>query len=162
MKTLFYIDGENLQYSLHNQYEIDLEPKKLLELSQTVGQILEARMYADFATFPSSVALKADAAGINLIHIPSYSSGQGNGKTKGITDHALELDCLERVMIETTVEAVIVASGDRGFVQLLKRLRRRGLSSIVVAVSDTTSWQLKEAADQFIAYPVQTDLEEKK
>lgn len=154
MKTLLYIDGENLQYSLHNQYGLDLDPHALLALARTVGDIEEARFYADFSNFPRQVTLKACAAGAELVHVPGYPVGNGDGKPKSTTDQRLALDCLERVLMGPPVNAVIVAGGDRGYVHLLNKLRHRGLTPIVLAVANTTSWWLKVAADQFLGYPV--------
>lgn len=154
MATLLYIDGENLQFSLHDQYGVDLDPHTLLALAWTVGPIQEARFYADFSIFPRQVALKAYAAGITLIHIPGYPSGNGESKPKSTTDQRLSLDCLERILTGPLVEAVIVASGDRGYVHLLEKLRRRDCTRIVLGVEETTSWWLKMAADKFLAYPI--------
>lgn len=160
METILYIDGENLQYSLSTQFERNLDPDRLLTLAGTVGKVTEARFYADFRSFPWPVAARAYAAGIELIHVPGYPAGNGEGKPKSTTDQRLALDCLERILTGPPVEAVVVAAGDRGYIHLLEKLRQRGIRRIVLAVEDATSWWLKEAADQFLAYPVPVEPEE--
>jgi len=160
MATLLYIDGENLQFSLHDQYGVDLDPHTLLTYARTVGPIQEARFYADFSTFPRQIALRAYAAGIELVHVPGYPAGNGDGRPKSTTDQRLSLDCLERILTGPPVEVVIVASGDRGYVHLLEKLRCRDCTRIVLGVEETTSWWLKAAADQFLAYPVSKEMPE--
>lgn len=138
--------------ALGNQLQISKPHLGLIETGKRVPS--EARFYADSSAFPRQVALRAYAAGIELIHVPDYPAGNGDGKPKSTTDQRLSLDCLERILTGPPVEAVILASGDRGYVHLFEKLRSRGCQRIVIGIEETTSWLLKSVADQFLPHPV--------
>lgn len=154
MPALLYVDGENLHWSLTNQHHRDLDPGVVLHLASAMGEIREARLYADFSRFPRPVATRALALGVEPVHVPSHPNGNSDGKWKSTTDQRLTLDCLERILIGPPVDTVILAAGDGDYIHLVHKLQRYQVRVVVIGVATTLSWLLQEAADAVHCYPV--------
>jgi uncharacterized LabA/DUF88 family protein len=154
MRTLLYLDGENLHWSLTNHYNRALDPAVVLHLAAGAGEMQEARLYADFSRFPRQVATRALALGVDPIHVPSYLHGHGDGKWKSTTDQRLILDCLERILTGPPVDAVVLAAGDGDYIHLVQKIRSRQIKVVVIGVAKTLSRILREAADTVHYYPV--------
>ena len=154
MRTLLYLDGENLHWSLTNHSNRALDPEVILHLAAGAGEIQEARLYADFSRFPRQVAMRALALGVDPIHVPSHLNGNGDDKGKSTTDQRLALDCLERILTGPPVDAVMLAAGDGDYIHLVQKLRSRRIKVVVIGVAKTLSRILRDAADTVHCYPV--------
>jgi uncharacterized LabA/DUF88 family protein len=154
MRTVLYLDGENLQWSLTHHHGRELDPGVVLHLAAAVGEVHEARLYADFSRFPREVATRALALGVDPVHVPSHPNGQSDGKWKSTTDQRLTVDCLERILTGPPVDAVVLAAGDGDYIHLVQKLRRRRITVVVIGVAKTLSRLLRDAADTVYCYPV--------
>ena len=96
MRTLLYLDGENLHWSLMHHHSRELDLGVVLHLAAV--EVYEARLYADFSRFPREIATRALALGVDSVHVPSHPNGHSDGKWKSTTDQRLTLDCLERIL----------------------------------------------------------------
>jgi uncharacterized LabA/DUF88 family protein len=154
MRTLLYLDGENLHWSLMHHHSRELDLGVVLHLAATEGEVCEARLYADFSRFPREVATRALALGVDSMHVPSHPNSHSDGKWKSTTDQRLTLDCLERILTGPPVDAVVLAAGDGDYIHLVHKLRSHRVKVIVIGIAQTLSRLLREAADTVHCYPV--------
>ncbi|MEE2644358.1 MAG: NYN domain-containing protein, partial [Myxococcota bacterium] len=159
-QVALFIDFENLIYGLNQEhgeqraYELfSIQP--LLELARAHGQLCEIRAYADWRMkavnrFQSQLY----QVGTELVHVLGRFG-------KNSVDMKMAVDLTELAVSRTRPELIILVSGDRDFIHVLRCLKRYGRQIIGVAPRGAWSEDLRLLCESFHHYeslaPVEKD-----
>jgi uncharacterized LabA/DUF88 family protein len=146
MGCVLFVDYENIAISLAQTRQVVASPAQvarvLRENAEKYGKLRLARAYADWDRF--SGAARAFAAE----HIEPRFVLQG----KNSADMELSLQVQEALSEHgNSIHTYILATGDRDFLAIIRRLKREDKKVVVWGVQERTSDALKCAADEFVA-----------
>ena len=142
-----FVDVDNIYLSARDQ-GIIFEPKVVIDLALSEGRLMLARAYGDWREgWLKSVHTMMVAANFDLIQVVS----DGNGKNTA--DLLMAIDALELTLLPLhKPDVVILASGDRDFVPLVKRLQRYGVEVLGLGVEGSIGAQFRKACNRFVSY----------
>jgi uncharacterized LabA/DUF88 family protein len=154
--TACYVDYENIFYSLKKQGLAVSIPKLARILNrlcrERTGQgFLKTAVYACWdRIIPEERHAQDDwsMVGWRTVSIPTredYLSGQ---PIKNLVDFIMCLDIMEDGYA-MPIELFFIISGDRDFVEIVERLKRRGKMVHIVSLRPNLSFRLREAADEY-------------
>ncbi|MBW3621943.1 MAG: NYN domain-containing protein [Armatimonadetes bacterium] len=146
MNCMLFIDYENIAISLSQTRQLAVSPLQLArvfrEAAECHGRVTVARAYADWDRFSGAARAFAQQ------HIEPRFVLQG----KNSADMELSLQVQELIAeSEDAVETVILATGDRDFLAIIRRLQQQNRRVVIWGVEERTSEQLKQAADAFVS-----------
>ncbi len=152
-----FIDGANL-YSASKSLGFDIDYRKMLKYFQKQGYLLRAYYYTALIEDQEYSSIRPlidwlDYNGYRVVTKPSkeFTDANGRRKIKGNMDLELAIDAME---LSTTVDHMVLFSGDGDFRTLVEALQRRGRKvSVVSTVSTNPSMiadDLRRQADHFI------------
>lgn len=141
------IDVQNLYHSAKNLYGARVNFKNLL-LEATAGrQLIRAIAYATKADEPGEASFfdALEKAGIEVRQkdLQVYP----DGTKKGDWDVGLAIDA---VRLCTNVDVIVLVTGDGDFIPLVEYLKALGKYVEIMSFGKTSSFHLKELADEFI------------
>lgn len=154
-----FVDYENIHISLERQYHIVPEPNRLAQLVteeiKKMGKILVGQAYADWEEY-DGVQPAFKKHGIDPRYVLSKTTvhmdaGHEVVTRKNSSDIALALDASETLHTRDDVDAFVIISGDRDFIELVSKLHNRKKNVVLIGVEKTTSRELRESADSFIS-----------
>jgi uncharacterized LabA/DUF88 family protein len=157
LNSLCYVDYENLFYSTKKMEQSLCVPKLVRILNKLSREVTGEGFYktAVYANWDSIVPLQRHAqddwnlVGWHTIAVPTredYWSGQA---VKNLVDFVMSLDSLEDAYT-MPVDIVFLVSGDKDFVEVVERLKRKKVKVVVVSLKPNLSFRLQEAADEFM------------
>lgn len=141
------IDVQNLYHSAKNLYGARVNFREILK--QAVSQRSLIRVFAYVVRTktgeekPFFDALTKLGIETRIRDLQEYYGGL----KKADWDVGIAIDA---VRIAPSVDAIVLASGDGDFMQLIEYLKNQGKRVEVIAFGRSTSSHLKEAADEFI------------
>ena len=145
------IDVQNLYHSAKNLYQARVNFREILKLAVGQRNLIRAFAYV-VRTKTGEEKPFFDALtklGIEM-RIRDLQEFYG-GLKKADWDVGISIDA---VKIAPNIDAIVLASGDGDFIQLVEYLKNQGKRVEVIAFGRSASARLKEVADEFI------DLEE--
>ena len=156
-KIALFIDGANL-YAAARNLDFDIDYRKLLKAFQKRGYLLRAYYYTALVEDQEYSSIRPlvdwlDYNGYKVVTKPAkeFTAATGRRKIKGNMDIELAVDAMD---IASTVDHLVIFSGDGDFRRLVEALQRRGRKVSVVSTMDTQppmiSDDLRRQADQFI------------
>lgn len=141
------IDVQNLYHSAKNLYGARVNFREILKQAVSQRSLIRAFAYVVRTKTgeekPFFDALTKLGIETRIRDLQEYYGGL----KKADWDVGISIDA---VRIAPSVDAVVLASGDGDFLQLIEYLRNRGKRVEVIAFGRSTSSHLKEAADEFI------------
>ncbi len=157
LQSACYIDYENLFYSARRSGHSICAPKTVRILNKLSREIAGEGFFktAVYANWDTIVPVQRHAqddwnmVGWHTIAVPTkedYWSGQ---PVKNLVDFLMSLDILED-SYSLPLDLVFLVSGDKDFVEVVERLKRKRIKVIVVSLKPNLSFRLQEAADEFI------------
>ena len=153
-RVAVFIDVQNLYHSAKNLYSSRVNFKNLLLEAINGRNLIRAIAYVTKADEPGEASFfdALEKAGIEtkIRDLQVYP----DGTKKGDWDVGLTIDAIK---ISGRVDVIILISGDGDFVPLAEYLKGRGNQVEVIAFGKTTSFKLKEVADDFVDLDVKTD-----
>lgn len=140
------IDVQNLYHSAKNLYSARVNFKNLL-LEATAGrQLIRAIAYAAKADEPGEAsffdALEKAGIEVRVKDLQVYP----DGTKKGDWDVGLAIDA---VRLCSNVDVIVLVTGDGDFIPLIEYLKALGKHAEIIAFGKTSSFRLKELADEF-------------
>jgi len=151
-RVAIFIDIQNLYHSAKNLYDARVNFRNLLLEAVSNRQLIRAIAYVAKADEPGEVSffevLEKTGIEVKTKDLQVYP----DGTKKGDWDVGLAVDAIK---ISSTVDAIVLVSGDGDFVPLVEYLKAFGKQVEVMSFGRTTSYRLKELADDFY------DLDEK-
>ena len=142
-----FIDVQNLYHSAKNLYGARVNFREILKqavsqrsLIRAFGYVVRTKTGEEKPFFDALTKLGIET---RIRDLQEYYGGL----KKADWDVGLSIDA---VRIAPSVDAVVLASGDGDFVQLVEYLKNQGKRVEVIAFGRSTSALLKEAADEFI------------
>jgi len=149
MSIGIFVDYENIHHSLRTQYNRVPKPDVLAQsIVDKVRELVPndhiaiASAYADWEAFEAT----GIQSGLKKYGIdPKYVLGKHSktGKVlKNATDISMALDIYESVYEKSEIETFIIVSGDRDYLDLIIRLKRKRKHVFVFAVFKTTTHEL--------------------
>jgi len=149
-----FADVQNIYYTTRQAYGRQFNYRKLWQEVSASGEIVSANAYAtqrgDDRQLKFQDALKH--IGFNVKLKPYIQ--RSDGSAKGDWDVGITLDVMEAA---TTVDSVVLLSGDGDFDLLLQKIRKdQGVNAVVYGVPALTARSLIDAASNW--HPIEEDL----
>jgi uncharacterized LabA/DUF88 family protein len=150
-----FADVQNIYYTTRQAYGRQFNYRKLWQELCATGEIVSATAYAtrrsdDDGQLKFQDALKHIGFKVKLKPYLQRS----DGSAKGDWDVGITLDVMEAA---TTVDTVVLLSGDGDFDLLLQKVRKdHGVNAVVYGVPALTARSLIDSASRW--HPIETDL----
>ena len=142
------IDVQNLYHSAKNLYKARVNFNEMLKSALAGRKLVRALAYVvktetgeESAFFEALTKMGIETKVKDLQIFPG-------GMKKGDWDVGMAVDAIR--LSETTIDVIVLGTGDGDFVPLIEYLKGRGRQAEVIAFGRSTSARLKEAADDFI------------
>ncbi|HPZ75339.1 MAG TPA: NYN domain-containing protein [Candidatus Paceibacterota bacterium] len=140
-----FIDIENLYYSGKNLFKARVDFKQILKdavggrkLIRAIAYVIRTESGEEKVFFDALTRLGIET---KVKDIQIYNNFKKADWDVGIT--------VDAIQISSSLDVVLLLSGDGDFVPLVEHLKSRGKQVEVVAFLKSTSSRLKEAADDF-------------
>ncbi|MFO7173952.1 MAG: NYN domain-containing protein [Bacillota bacterium] len=154
MKTVIFMDYENIYWSMKQQYGTAPDVARLIaglrDLAEQKhgGPICLMQAYADFdhEEFRGLLS-ELQRRSVEPRHV--FSKNYEDGTRKNAADIEMSLDALELMYNRPDIEVFVLVCGDRDMIQVIRKLRGRGKQVHVVAVEKTMSKDVLSFANQF-------------
>lgn len=130
-----YWDCQNVRVNLH-------QAKCLLNFAHTQGNLVIKRAYAYWRYENRHFEEYLYNLGLECLNIAS--------RQRNSLDQILIADCQSSVLNNPDIKRVIVVSGDRDFVKLIRELQAQGKKVIVVAQSQVSQKLIKIADELYL------------
>lgn len=155
MKSVVFIDYENIYWSMKQQYGAPPETDKLVAGLQEVGErkhgggpVCLMQAYADF-DHEEFRGLLSDLQRRSVEPRHVFSKNYEDGTRKNAADIEMSLDALELMYNRPDIDVFFLVCGDRDMIQVIRKLRARGKHVHVVAVEKTMSKDVMSFANHF-------------
>ena len=152
LKSVVFMDYENIYWSMKRQYNYVPEPGRLIEslreLSGKYGTVCLMQAYADFDN-PEFHGLLSELQRRSVEPRHVFSKNYDDGTRKNAADIEMSLDALELMYNRDDVDVFVLVCGDRDMIQVIRKLRARGKQVYVVAVEKAMSKDLIGFANGF-------------
>jgi uncharacterized LabA/DUF88 family protein len=146
-RVAILIDVQNLYYSAKNLYGAKVNFKEVLKEATSGRNLIRAFAYVVKTKTgeerPFFNALNRLGIEIRVRPLQEYIGGL----KKADWDVGITVDAIR---ISSSVDTIILASGDGDFLQLVEYLKNQGKRVEIIAFGKTTSSQIKKVADEFI------------
>lgn len=147
-RVAILIDVQNLYHSAKNLYNARVNFNEVVKTSlagrrlvRTLAYVIKTETGEEAAFFEALTKMGIETKVKDLQVFPG-------GMKKGDWDVGMAVDAIR--LSETTIDALVLGTGDGDFVPLVEYLIGRGRQVEVIAFGRSTSAKLKEAADDFI------------
>ena len=141
------IDVQNLYHSAKNLYNARVNFREILKLAVSQRNLIRAFAYVvrtktgeEKPFFDALIKLGIETRVRDLQEF-------FGGLKKADWDVGITVDAIK---IATSVDAVVLASGDGDFIQLVEYLKNQGTRVEIIAFGQSASSKLREIADEFI------------
>ena len=156
-KIALFIDGANL-YAASKGLGFDIDYRRLLRVFQGKAYLLRAYYYTALIEDQEYSSIRPlidwlDYNGYKVVTKPAkeFTDSMGRRKIKGNMDIELAIDAMEQA---STVDHLVIFSGDGDFTTLVEALQRKGRKVSVVSTMATQppmiADDLRRQADHFI------------
>ncbi|MGV0819332.1 LabA-like NYN domain-containing protein [Martelella sp. AMO21009] len=156
-KIALFIDGANL-YAASKGLGFDIDYRRLLKVFQGKAYLLRAYYYTALIEDQEYSSIRPlidwlDYNGYKVVTKPAkeFTDSMGRRKIKGNMDIELAIDAMEQ---SSTVDHLVIFSGDGDFTTLVEALQRKGRKVSVVSTMATQppmiADDLRRQADHFI------------
>ncbi|MDP2638802.1 MAG: NYN domain-containing protein [Candidatus Azambacteria bacterium] len=147
-RVAILLDVQNLYHSAKHLYNARVNFSEILkaalsgrELVRAIGYVIKTETGEETAFFEALTKMGIETKMKDLQIFPG-------GIKKGDWDVGMAIDAIR--LGESTVDALVLGTGDGDFVPLVEYLKGRGRQMEVIAFGRSTSAKLKEVADDFI------------
>jgi len=141
------IDVQNLYYSAKNLYQRRVNFREILKLAVSNRNLIRVFAYVvrtkSGEEKPFFEALTKLGIETRVKDLQEFYGGQ----KKADWDVGIVIDAIR---MTSSVDALVLASGDGDFISLVEYLKNQGKRVEVMAFGRSTSGKLKEVADEFI------------
>lgn len=156
-KIALFIDGANL-YATARSLNFDIDYKSLLGFFEKSGILVRAFYYTALLDDQEYSPIKPlvdwlDYNGYSIVTKPAkeFTDHNGRRKIKGNMDIELAIDVME---LSSTVDHIVIFSGDGDFRRLVEAVQRRGVRVSVISTIKSNppmiADELRRQADSFI------------
>ncbi len=152
-QVALYIDWDNLAISTSAETGGAIpDVKRIVRAAQSYGQVVLARAYAEWGQ--TSDRLAVYRAGVDPVYAPTFrfeADQPGGPRGKSLADPCLVADCVDALHLLPQVETLVLVSGDKDLIPIVRLAQTRGKRVVVIA-QDLAAVVLREMADEFIPY----------
>lgn len=145
-RVIVLIDVQNLYYSAKNLYRKKVNFERILDKAISGRKLIRAFAYVvrtkSGEEKPFFEALTKLGIETRVRDLQEFYGGQ----KKADWDVGIVIDAIRA---STSVDVIILCSGDGDFVSLIEYLKNQGKRVEVISFGKTTSAKLKETADEF-------------
>lgn len=145
-RVIVLIDVQNLYYSAKNLYRKKVNFERILDKAISGRKLIRAFAYVvktkSGEEKPFFEALTKLGIETRVRDLQEFYGGQ----KKADWDVGIVIDAIRA---STSVDVIVLCSGDGDFVSLVEYLKNQGKRVEVISFGQTTSLKLKEAADEF-------------
>ncbi|MFC1629947.1 NYN domain-containing protein [Patescibacteria group bacterium] len=142
-----FIDAQNMYHSARNRYKARVNFREILKtavsqrkLIRAFGYVIKTKTGEEKAFFEALIKLGIET------RVKDLQEFYG-GMKKADWDVGIVIDA---VRIATSIDTIVLVSGDGDFIPLVEFLKNQGKRVEVIAFGRSTSLKLKQAADEFI------------
>lgn len=149
-----FFDYENIVYSLKNRFEQKANFDALVRKCSEFGTVSGAYAFADWSMpYMSNALLYAlQAAGFDLVFVPSGSPQDGTGPRKNVADLYMVIEVMNTLHTRPEIDVFVLMTGDRDFMPLVNTLKRAGKYVVAIGVDGSSSYYLTQSVDDFYYY----------
>ncbi len=140
-----FIDVENILYSTLNNYSETPDWSFIVDACKAYGRISFIQAFGDWIEFPKEVP-EIQRNGIQPVFVPLSQD------KKSSLDCYLTVSAMKLFFQNSSIDTLILASGDRDYIPLISELKASGKSVIILAVPETLSKDLTSIVDGVISY----------
>ena len=147
-RVAILLDVQNLYHSAKNLYNARVNFNEVIKaalagrkLVRAIGYVIKTETGEETAFFEALTKMGIETKMKDLQIFPG-------GMKKGDWDVGMAIDAIR--LSESSIDAVVLGTGDGDFVPLIEYLTARGSQAEVIAFGRSTSAKLKEAADDLI------------
>ena len=147
-RVAILLDVQNLYHSAKNLYNARVNFKEILKVAladrklvRAIGYVIKTETGEETAFFEALIKMGIETKMKDLQIFPG-------GIKKGDWDVGITVDAIR--LGESSVDSLVLGTGDGDFVPLVEYLKNRGRQVEVIAFGRSTSAKLKETADEFI------------
>ena len=152
-QVALYIDWDNLAISTSAETGGTMpDVRRIVRAAQSYGQVVLARAYAEWGQ--TSDRLAVYRAGVDPVYAPTFrfeAEQPGGPRGKSLADPCLVADCVDALHLLPQVETLVLVSGDKDLIPIVRLAQTRGKRVVVIA-QDMAAVVLREMADEFISY----------
>ncbi len=145
-RVIVLIDVQNLYYSAKNLYRKKVNFERILDKAISGRKLIRAFAYVvrtkSGEEKPFFEALTKLGIETRVRDLQEFYGGQ----KKADWDVGIVIDAIRA---STSVDVIVLCSGDGDFVSLIEYLKNQGKRVEVISFGQTTSAKLKETADEF-------------
>lgn len=145
-RVAIFIDIQNLYHSAKNLYDARVNFRNLLLEAVANRQLIRAIAYVAKSDEPGEVSFFEALEKIGIEVKTKDLQVYPDGTKKGDWDVGLAVDAIK---ISPLVDVIILVSGDGDFTPLVEYLKAMGKKVELISFGRTTSYRLKEIADEF-------------
>ncbi|MES3630930.1 MAG: NYN domain-containing protein [Longimonas sp.] len=155
-RAALFVDYDNVYTVLHAQDTKRAPHELAMRIIDKVRRYLEegddtptvyARAYADFATLPDHVAGEAET---DLYEHGFAPQSTPTGAQLNASEQHLTIDAIHLLHERSDISSIVIVTGDRPYLPLIRAVRERGIRPLVAAVhppqSDVLAPYLEEEA----------------
>jgi uncharacterized LabA/DUF88 family protein len=146
-RVAIFIDVQNLYHSAKNLYQARVNFGEILKLGISQRNLIRAFAYVvrtktgeEKPFFEALIKLGIET---RVRDLQEYYGGL----KKADWDVGITVDAIR---ISSSVDTIVLASGDGDFLQLVEYLKNQGKRTEIIAFGRSASTKLKEVADEFI------------
>lgn len=155
LKSVIFMDYENIYWSMKQQYGTTPDLDKLISSLREMGEqkhdggpVCLMQAYADF-DHEEFRGLMSDLQRRSVEPRHVFSKNYEDGTRKNAADIEMSLDALEMMYTRSDIEVFVLVCGDRDMIQVIRKLRARGKLVHVVAVEKTMSKDVMSFVNYF-------------
>ena len=140
-----FIDVENIHYSTLNNFSETPNWSRIVDVCKKYGRISSIQAFGDWIEFAKEIP-EIQNNGIQPVFVPLSQSG------KSSLDCYLTVSAMKLFFQNSSIDTLILASGDRDYIPLIAELKALGKKIIIMAIPGTLSTDLIKIADELIYY----------
>lgn len=140
-----FIDVENIHYSTLNNYSETPNWARIVDSCKAFGRISSIQAFGDWIQFAKEVP-EIQKNGIQPVFVPLSQDG------KSSLDCYLTVSAMKLFFQNSSIDTLILASGDRDYIPMIAELKALGKHVIILAVPGSLSKDLTTIVDQVIDY----------
>ncbi len=132
-------------YNIHNgcnkvgipSYNYDV----LAEVASKAGQMALGRVYLVTNRHSVGMLYKFFELGIDPVYAPEYENWDED-KPKSLADPMMVCDIMQTLYERTFIETFVIASGDKDFIPVIRKISEHGKRAIIIGVERSTAQAL--------------------
>ena len=138
-----FIDHYNILGGWRNVDRHDYNYDVLAEVASKAGRMVLGRVYLITDGTSGGKLYKFFELGIEPVYTPQYGAGdKDKPKSKSLADPMMVCDIMQTLYERPFIETFVIASGDKDFIPVIRKISEHGKRAIIIGVEKSTAQAL--------------------